>query len=132
MKKIAVLLLAGLLLTGCGNKEYFKQIYLEDMEAFMNDGKEGFVLVVTENNESFQDYVKGVAESEKVEIAMYNVYESKEGAADERPVLPYDEIERFSELYYLEGSEAKDSLAVKDYEDKKLTEEITHFVNLHK
>lgn len=132
MKKIAVLLLIGLTLTGCGNKEYFKQIYLDDMEAFMDEGKEGFVLVVTENNESFQDYVKDVAEKEKVEIAMYNVYESEEGAADERPMLPYDEIERFSELYYLEGNEAKDSLAVKDYEDKKLTEEITHFVNLHK
>lgn len=132
MKKMAVLLLIGLTLTGCGNKDYFKQIYLEDMEAYIDEGQKGFVLVVTENNESFQDYVKDVAESEKVEIAMYNVYESEEGAEDERPVLPYDEIDRFSELYYLEGSEAKDSLAVKDYEDKKLTEEITHFVNLHK
>lgn len=132
MKKIAVLLLIGLMLTGCGNKEYFKQIYLEDMEAYMDEGKEGFVLVVTENNESFQDYVKDAAEREKVEITMYNVYQSKEGEEDERPVLPYDEIEQFSELYYLEGNEAKDSLAVKDYEDTKLAEEITHFVNLHK
>lgn len=132
MKKIAVLLLIGLILTGCENKEYFKQIYLKDMEAYMEEGKEGFVLIVTENDESFRDYVENVAESEKVEIAMYNVYESEEGAADERPVLSYEEIDRFSELYYLEGSNVKDSLAVKDYEDKKLTEEITHFVNLYK
>ena len=132
MKKIAVLLLIGLILTGCGNKEYFKQIYLEDMKSYMDEDKDGFVLVVTENNEPFQEYVKDVAESEKVEIAMYNVYESEEGAEDERPVVPFDEIERFSELYYLEDGKMKNGLAVKDYQDTKLTEEITRFVNLHK
>lgn len=132
MKKIIVLLSAILLLTGCGEKEYFNQIYLEDMKAYMEEDKDGFVLLVTDNDESFQSYVKDVAESEEVEIVMYNVYESEKGAQDGQPAVPYEEFNRFSELYYVADNKARGSLRVKDYEGTKLTEEIKNFVNLHK
>lgn len=132
MKKIIALLAAVLLLTGCGEKEYFKQIYLEDMKEYMEEGKNGLILVVNENDQDFQEYVKGVAESEEVEIGMYNVYESEEGAQDNRPVVPFDGFDTFNELYYVENNEEKGSLEVTAYEDMRLTEEIKHFVNLHK
>ncbi|WP_298830076.1 hypothetical protein [uncultured Planococcus sp.] len=131
MKKIMVLLAVVLILAGCGEKEYFKQIYLEDVKGYMEEDKDGFMLIVTDNGESFQSYVEDVAESEEVDIDMYNVYQSKEGAEDERPVLPYDEIKRFSELYYIEDNKVQGALRVKDYEDMKLTEEVKHFVNLY-
>lgn len=132
MKKIIALLAAVLLLTGCGEKEYFKQIYLEDMKEYMEEGKNGLILIVNENDQDFQEYVKGVAESEEVEIGMYNVYESEEGAQDNRPVVPFDGFDTFDELYYVENNEEKGSLEVTAYEDMRLTEEIKHFVDLHK
>ena len=132
MKKIVVLLAVVLMLTGCGEKEYFKQIYLEDVKEYMEEDKDGFVLIVNENNQEFQEYVKNVAESEEVEIGMYNVYESEEGAEDNRPVVPFDGFDTFNELYYVENNETKESLEVAGYEDMRLTEEIKHFVDLHK
>ena len=132
MKKIIVLLAVVLMLTGCGEKEYFKQIYLEDLKAYTEDGESGFILVVNENNQDFQEYVKNVAESEEVEINMYNVYQSAEGAQDNRPVVPFDGFDTFNELYYLENNEEKGSLEITAYEDMRLTEETKHFVDLHK
>ena len=132
MKKIMVLLAVVLLLASCGEKEYFKQIYLDDMKEYMEEDKDGFLLIVNENDQDFQEYVKGVAESEEVEIGMYNVYESEEGAQDKRPVVPFDGFNTFNELYYVENNEEKGSLEVTAYEDMRLTEEIKHFVDLHK
>ena len=131
MKKIGVLLALILLLSGCGEKEYFKQIYLEDMNSYMEDGENGFILVVNENNQDFQEYVKNVAESEEVAISMYNSYESEEGAEESRPVLPFEGFDRYNELYYIENNEVKGNLDLGSYEDTKLTEEIRHFVDLH-
>lgn len=131
MKKIAGLLLLSLVLAGCREKEYFQQIYIEDVKEYMEGNTDGFVLLVTENDEPFQEYVKEVAESEEVEIAVYNVYESEEGTENNRPVLPYDEFDRFSELYYVADNKVKDALPVTEFEDMKLTEEIKHFVELH-
>lgn len=132
MKKIGVLLALVLLLSGCGEQEYFKQIYLEDMKTYMEEGESGFILVVNENDQDFQEYVKNVAESEEVEIGMYNVYESEKGAQDNRPVVPFDGFDTFNELYYVENNEEKGSLEVTAYEDMRLTEETKHFVDLHK
>ena len=132
MKKVVVLLVVVLMLAGCGEKEYFKQIYLEDVKEYMEEDKDGFVLIVNENDQDFQEYVKNVAESEEVEIGMYNVYESVEGAEDNRPVVPFDGFDTFNELYYVENNETKESLEVAGYEDMRLTEEIKHFVDLHK
>lgn len=132
MKKIAGLLLLCLVLAGCTQKEYFNQIYVEDMKTYMEGNTDGFILLVKENDEPFQDYVKEVAESEKVEIVMYNAYQSEEGAEDNRPVLPFDGFDRFNELYYIEDNVVKGSLDMGSYEDVKLTEEINHFVNLQK
>lgn len=132
MKKIAGLLLVSLVLAGCSEKEYFQQIYIEDVKEYMEGNTDGFVLLVTENDEPFQEYVKEVAESEEVEIAVYNVYESEEGTENNRPVLPYDEFNRFSELYYVADNKVKDALPVTEFEDMRLTEEIKHFVELHK
>lgn len=131
MKKITGLLLLSLVLAGCSEKEYFQQIYIEDVKEYMEGNTDGFVLLVTENDEPFQEYVKEVAESEEVEIAVYNVYESEEGTENNRPVLPYDEFDRFSELYYVADNKVKDALPVTEFEDMKLTEEIKHFVELH-
>ncbi|MBT2583133.1 hypothetical protein [Planococcus sp. ISL-109] len=132
MKKIVVLLAVVLILTGCGEKEYFKQIYVEDVKEYMEADKDGFILVVNENNQDFQEYVKNAAESEEVEINMYNAYQSEEGAKDNRPVLPFDGFDRFNELYYVEDNEVKGNLDMGSYEDVKLTEEINHFVDLQK
>ena len=131
MKKIGVLLAIVLMLVGCGEKEYFKQIYLGDVKEYMEEDKDGFILVVNENDQDFQQYVKGVAESEEVVIDMYNVYESEEGAEDNRPALPYDDFGRFNELFYIEDNEVKGNLDVGGYEDMRLTEEVKHFVELH-
>lgn len=131
MKKSVVLLAAVLLLAGCGEKEYFKQIYLEDVKEYMEEDKDGFILLVNENDQNFQAYVKEVAESEKVEIGMYNVYESEAGAEDDRPVLPFDDFDKFNQLYYVEDNKEKANLEVGNYEDMKLTEEIKHFVEVH-
>lgn len=132
MKKVVVLLAVVLILAGCGEKEYFKQIYAEDVKEYMEEDKNGFMLIVTDNDEPFQSYVKDVAENEEVEIVMYNVYKSEEGTEDPRPVFPYDEVERFSELYYVEDNKVQGALPVKDYEGIKLKEEVENFVNLHK
>ena len=132
MKKIVVLLAVVLILAGCGEKEYFKQIYVEDVKEYMEADKDGFILVVNENNQDFQEYVKNAAESEEVEISMYNAYQSEEGAEDNRPVLPFDGFDRFNELYYVEDNEVKGNLDMGSYEDVKLTEEINHFVDLQK
>ncbi len=131
MKKSVVLLAAVLLLAGCGEKEYFKQIYLEDFKEYMEEDKDGFILLVNENDQNFQAYVKEVAESEEVEIGMYNVYESEAGAEDDRPVLPFDDFDKFNQLYYVEDNKEKANLEVGNYEDMKLTEEIKHFVEVH-
>ena len=131
MKKIIVLLAVVLMLTGCGEKEYFKQIYLEDVKEYMEEDKDGFLLIVNKNNQDFQEYVKGVAESEKVEIGMYNAYQSETEVEDNRPVLPSDDFDRFNELYYVENNEVKGNLDMGSYEDMKLTEEIKHFIELH-
>jgi len=131
MKKIGVLLALVLMLSGCGEKEYFKQIYLEDMKTYMEEGESGFILVVNENDQDFQEYVKNVAESEEVEIGMYNAYESEEGAEESGPVLPFEDFDRYNELYYVENNEVKGNLDMGSYEDTKLTEEIGHFVDLH-
>jgi hypothetical protein len=131
MKRIIILLAIVLLLAGCGEKEYFKQIYLSDVKEYMEQDEDGFLLIVNENDQDFQEYVKGVAESEEVVIDMYNVYESEEGAEDNRPALPYEDFSRFNELYYVEDNEVKGNLDVGGYEDMKLTEEIKHFVDLH-
>ena len=131
MKKMVVLLAIVMMLAGCGEKEYFKQIYLEDVKEYMEEDKAGFMLIVTDNDEPFQSYVKDIAESKEVEIVMYNVYQSEAGAEDQRPVFPYDEVKRFSELYYIEDNKVQGALPVKDYEDMKLTEEVKHFVDLY-
>ena len=131
MKKIVVLLAVVLMLTGCGEKEYFKQIYLEDVKEYMEEDKDGFLLIVNKNNQDFQEYVKGVAESEEVEVGMYNAYQSEAEAEDNRPVLPSDDFDRFNELYYVENNEVKGNLDMGSYEDMKLTEEIKHFIELH-
>ena len=131
MKKIVVLLAVVLMLTGCSEKEYFKQIYLEDVKEYMEEDRDGFLLIVNKNNQDFQEYVKGVAESEEVEIGMYNAYQSEAEAEDNRPVLPSDDFDRFNELYYVENNEVKGNLDMDSYEDMKLTEEIKHFIELH-
>ena len=131
MKKIVVLLAVVLMLTGCSEKEYFKQIYLEDVKEYMEEDKDGFLLIVNKNNQDFQEYVKGVAESEEVEVGMYNAYQSEAEAEDNRPVLPSDDFDRFNELYYVENNEVKGNLDMGSYEDMKLTEEIKHFIELH-
>ena len=132
MKKIVVLLGIVLLLAACSEQEYFKQIYIDDMKEYMEEDKDGFLLVVNENNQDFQEYVKNVAEEEKIEIGMYNSYLSEEGAEESNPVLPFDGFDRYNELYYVEDNEVKGNLDVESYEDMELTEEIEHFVNLHK
>jgi len=132
MRRIVILLVMAILLAGCGEKEYFKQIHLSDVKGYMEQDEDGFLLVVNENDQDFQQYVKDVAESEEVAIGMYNVYESEEGAADKRPALPYDDFSRFNVLYYIEDNEVKGNLDVGGYEDMKLTEEIKHFIDLHK
>ena len=131
MKKIMILLVVVLMLAACGEKEYFKQVYLGDVTEYMKEDKDGFILVVNENDQDFQQYVKDVAESEEVVIDMYNVYESEEGAEDKRPALPAD-FKRFNELYYVENNEVKGDLDMGSYEDMQLTEEVKHFINLHK
>lgn len=132
MKKVVVLLAVVLILAGCGEKEYFKQIYVEDVKEYMEEDKDGFILVVNKNNQDFQEYVKSVAESEEIEIGMYNAYQSEEGAEDNRPVLPFDGFDRFNELYYVEDNEVKGNLDMGSYEDGKLTEEIKYFLDLQK
>lgn len=131
MRKIVVLLVIVLLLVACSEKEYFKQIYIGDMKEYMEEDKDGFLLVVNENDQDFQEYVKNVAEGEKVEIGMYNSYLSEEGAEESNPVLPFDGFDRYNELYYVEDNEVKGNLDLGSYEDMELTEEIEHFVNLH-
>lgn len=132
MKKVVVLLAVVFILAGCGEKEYFKQIYVEDVKEYMEEDKDGFILVVNKNNQDFQEYVKSVAESEEIEIGMYNAYQSEEGAEDNRPVLPFDGFDRFNELYYVEDNEVKGNLDMGSYEDGKLTEEIKYFLDLQK
>jgi|GEM_PF-4799346 len=132
MKKVVVLLAVVLILAGCGEKEYFKQIYAEDVKEYMEEDKDGFLLVVNKNNQDFQEYVKSVAESEEIEIGMYNAYQSEEGAEDNRPVLPFDGFDRFNELYYVEDNKVKGNLDMGSYENGKLTEEIKHFLDLQK
>lgn len=131
MKKIVILLAVILILAGCGEKEYFKQIYLEDVKGYMEEDKNGFLLIVNDNDEDFEEYVKGVAENEEVEIGMYNVYQSEERAEDNRPELPFDGFATYNELYYVEDNKVKGSLEVESYEGTRLTEEIIHFVELH-
>ncbi|MGL3067120.1 MULTISPECIES: lipoprotein [Planococcus] len=131
MRKIVVLLVTVLLLAACSEKEYFKQIYIGDMKEYMEEDKDGFLLVVNENDQDFQEYVKNVAEGEKVEIGMYNSYLSEEGAEESNPVLPFDGFDRYNELYYVEDNEVKGNLDLGSYEDMELMEEIEHFVNLH-
>ncbi|ANU28579.1 membrane lipoprotein lipid attachment site-containing protein [Planococcus versutus] len=131
MKKMVILLTAVLMLVGCGEKEYFKQIYVEDVKEYMEEDKNGFLLVVNDNGEEFEEYVKGVAESEEIEIGIYNVYQSEEGAEDNRPVLPFDGFDTYNELYYVEDNKVKGSFEVESYEGTRLTEELTHFVKLH-
>ncbi|MDJ0332661.1 hypothetical protein [Planococcus sp. S3-L1] len=132
MKKVVVLLAIVLILAGCGEKEYFKQIYVEDVKEYMEEDKDGFLLVVNKNNQDFQEYVKSVAESEEIEIGMYNAYQSEKGAEDNRPVLPFDGFDRFNELYYIEDNKVKGNLDMGSYENGKLTEEIKHFLDLQK
>lgn len=131
MKKIFGLLLLSAALTGCTEKEYFNQVYVEDLKEYMEEDKDGFVLLVNDNDEYFQAYVQDVSESEEVEIDMYNVYRSKEGKEDDRPVLPYKDFNGLNKLYYISNNEVQSELDVTSYADMKLTEEIVHFVDVH-
>lgn len=131
MKKIFGLLLVGAVLTGCGDREYFNQVYIDDVKEYMEEDKEGFVLLVNDNDEYFQPYVQDIAESEEVEIVMYNVYRSEEGQEDNRPVLPYKDFNGLNKLYYISNNEVQADLDVTSYADMRLTEEIINFVEVH-
>lgn len=132
MKKLLVIVAISVLLIGCKGKEMFYQTDLEGITDFMENNAEGFILVVTDNDEYFIEDIRMAAGKEKVKIAMYNVYEPTIGEKENRPNFPYSSDLKGSTLYYVADNTVQGELVVNKYADLQLTQEISNFIKNHK
>lgn len=132
MKKLLVIVAISVLLIGCKGKEMFYQTDLEGITDFMENNAEGFILVVTDNDEYFIEDIRMAASKEKVKIAMYNVYEPTIGEKENRPNFPYSSDLKGSTLYYVADNTVQGELVVNKYADLQLTQEISNFIKNHK
>lgn len=133
MKKLFVIVAISVFLIGCNkNKEMFHQTDLEGITDFMENNAEGFILVVTDNEEYFIEDIRMAASKEKVKIAVYNVYEPTIGKEENRPNFPYSSDLKGSTLYYIADNSVKGELVVNKYADLQLTQEISNFIKNHK
>ena len=132
MKKLLVIIAISVLLIGCKGKEMFYQTDLEGITDFMENNAEGFILVVTDNDDYFIEDLRMAASKEKVKIAMYNVYEPTIGEKENRPNFPYSSDLKGSTLYYVADNTVQGELVVNKYADLQLTQEISNFIKNHK
>lgn len=141
MKKIFILmllLLVGSVVTACksGSDEsasYFYQTDIEETNTYFNGNKDGFVLLVTDNDEYFVPTVERIANEKKVKVIMYNPYQSdgkknNEGAS----IFPDSKDTKGDAMYYLEDNKIKGELLINRYTDSQLTKEVLNFIETHK
>lgn len=130
---ILVFSIVVIFVSSCSNsnkdKEYFYQTDIDGIAEYMEGDKDGFVLVVTENNDYFVDDVKKAANEKKVEVAMYNWYQpgGVDTKAVKNPTLEYD-LTRASTLYYIVDNEVVDDIKLNNYADSQLTQEVFNFI----
>lgn len=112
--------------------ENFKQVDIDEVNQYFEDGKSGFVLIVTDNDEYFIPTVKRLAEEKNIKVAMYNPYQSdgkndNEGAS----IFPNSKDIKGGALYYMENNEVQGELTVNRYADSQLNKEVLNFFDLH-
>ncbi len=112
--------------------ENFKQVDIDEVNQYFEDGKSGFVLIVTDNDEYFIPTVERIAEEQNVNVVMYNPYQSdgqneNEGAS----IFPKSKDIKGDALYYMENNEVQGELTVNRYTDSQLNSEIINFFDLH-
>ncbi|MDQ0232156.1 hypothetical protein J2S19_003443 [Metabacillus malikii] len=131
------------LITACSTNEsssiesFFKQVDFENVKTYFNDGKEGFILLATDNDEYYIPTVKKIANEKNVQIIMYNPYQpnGKSDNEDGQSIWPEpseDDIPGGGFLYYLKDNKVVGELEVNRFENSQLTIEVQNFLNLHK
>lgn len=136
-KIFVFLALVGLVFAACSSKEgkYFYQTNIEETNQYFEGNKNGFVLIVTDNDEHFINPVKRFAEENKVKVVMYNPYQSSgenKNNVDGSPIYPDSSDIRGNSMFYLENNKVVAELNVNNYEDSQLTNEISNFFKLYK
>lgn len=129
-----LLLAASISLVGCSsnNDAYFKQINIDEANKYFEGNQTGFILLVTDNDEYFVPTVERLAKEKKVEVVMYNPYQS-DGENDNKgtSIFPNSSEIKGDAMYYLEKNEVTGELSINSYTDSQLAKEVMNFMDLH-
>ncbi len=125
---ITAILLFTLFLTACGKDFGMSQVDIKEVEKLMDGKKDGFLLVVTSNEEEYIPTVKKVAEDEEVIIDLYNTYQPDGKKDVNKPNFKYASDLKGSRLYYIKNGEVQEKLKVGSYTGLQLSAEVTNFV----
>lgn len=131
--QLLLILSLSLFLGACGKDFGLSQVDISEVEKIMDGKKDGFLLVVKDNEEYYIPTIKQIADDEEVVIDMYNTYQP-DGKKDinKKPNFKYASDLKGSRLYYIKGGEIQDKLKVSSYADMQLSEEVIHFVQQFK
>lgn len=128
-----LLLTFSVSLIACSSKPYFQQVDIDEANKYFEGNKTGFVLLVTDNDEYFIPTVKRLAEENKVNVIMYNPYQSDgENDNEGSSIFPNSKEVKGDAMYYLENNEVIGELLINRYTDHQLTKEVLNFMDIHK